>query len=562
MKRTNRYYTSVTRRLLFAFFCLSFLPIAAIALMTKNSLQETNKVRLQEQAVAVANAQSERISAFLDDKVQMLTLLAGFLPQSYFADSVNTEKLFLAIGGRGDYVDLQAIAADGSQYGYAGPYRSKISGKDYANAPWFQETLLKGVHISDLFTGYRGVPHFVAAVTNPLKSYVLRATINSSSFNAMVRPAQLSPNSDAFIINRESVLQTPSLRGETAVSQSVAALVSGGGKTEPLITAEDIYIARPLAGGRWFLIVRANIADSFAAWLPIRKRIFLITAAIFLTAAAAAAALSLLLTRHIRQADQQHAADSLQFAHMEKMATIGRLAAGIAHEINNPLQIITSQASWIAELLEEEEAQQVKNIAEYQESVGKIRHHVKRAGTITHRLLGFSRKIAEKQEEINVNALLQEAASFLKKEAESGNIAIVLELDSALPAITSDAAQLQQVFLNLINNGIDAAAEAAGESKEKKGILSIISKKENDTVVIHFADSGFGIRKEHLKQIFDPFFTTKLPGKGTGLGLYISYDIIHKLGGSIKAANQEKGGALFTLSLPLSPAGRAQGNAA
>ncbi len=490
----------------------------------------------------MANAQSDVLALFLNDKVQQLTTLVRLLPENYFETAENTNELFVAIGSRGDYVDLQAIAADGRQYAYAGPYRSKIEGKSYADAPWFQETLLSGVHISNVFSGYRNVPHFVVAVTNPVKSYVLRATINSSSFNALVRRAQLSPHSDAFIVNRSNEFQTPSLLGKKEISSDTATLISGKGNPAPLITETDVQVARPLANGQWQFIIQANIADSLSAWLPIRNQIIVATVIILLVAIAAAIMVSILLARHIRLADREHAADSLQFAHMEKMATIGRLAAGIAHEINNPLQMISSQASWMADLLSEEEQGQVKNLEEYQESVGKIRHHVKRAGTITHRLLGFSKKMAAQQGQVQVNDLLRETISFLDKEAENGNITIQQLFDQELPAIQTDGPQLQQVFLNLLNNAIDATGEG--------GEVIITTSQGAGEIIVTFADNGTGIAKEHLKQLFDPFFTTKLPDKGTGLGLYISYDITRKLGGNISAANRKKGGAIFTVRLP------------
>ena len=140
---------------------------------------------------------------------------------------------------------------------------------------------------------------------------------------------------------------------------------------------------------------------------------------------------------------------------MEKMATVGRLAAGIAHEINNPLQMITSQAGWIAELLPDEEPAKVKNLDEYVKSVEQIKHHVRRAGTITHRLLGFSRKISAEKQKVQINDLIEETISFVEKEAGYNNVSIVRNFAEDLPGIMTDGPQLQQVFLNLINNAID-----------------------------------------------------------------------------------------------------------
>jgi two-component system NtrC family sensor kinase len=547
MERMSNYYTSVTRRLLFAFFCLCLVPLLAVGWITKNSLHDINVIGLQDQATATVTAQAKVVSQVLKDHINRLNMLVNLLPPSFFEQQGNTEKLFLAIDNRDDIVDLQCIAANGEQYAYVGPYRAQVEGKSYAEAPWFHETLLNGVHISNVFTGYRGTPHFVVAVTNPLKNYVLRATVNSSSFNSLLLAAQISPHSDAFIVNRAGDFQTPSLRGETTISATVRALISGDGSRAPVVTDDAVYIARPLADGRWFFIIKADVEDSMSVYIPLYRKILIIFTILFILALAAALLVSIMLARHIRHADMEYAADSMQFAQMEKMATIGRLAAGVAHEINNPLQMISSQASWIAELLPEEDPAKVKNLVEYKESVEKIRYHVKRAGTITHRLLGYSKKMAAQQEEVQLTDLLNETISFIEKEAENNEITIHRNFVPNLPPTMTDGPQLQQVFLNLLNNALDAAGE--------KGEVEISTEVSGRELVIRFADNGPGIARENLKRLFDPFFTTKSPNKGTGLGLYISYDITRKLGGSLKAENRKSGGALFTVRLPIARLG-------
>jgi len=135
----------------------------------------------------------------------------------------------------------------------------------------------------------------------------------------------------------------------------------------------------------------------------------------------------------------------------------------------------------------------------------------------------------------------------VEKEAGYNNVSIVRAYAEDLPAITTDGPQLQQVFLNLINNAIDEIGQG--------GIIEIRTAVQGDKLVAEFADNGHGIKAENLKRIFDPFFTTKDPGKGTGLGLYISYDIVKKLGGTISVANRNSGGAVFSIGLPLTKPG-------
>lgn len=544
MERKKKYYSTITKRLLIAFFFLSIVPIVCFAWIMKDAVEETNVIKLKELAISTTEHRAEVLSQFLKDKISTLRMLVSLYSEEFFFDPQNVEKLFLAMNSKGDIVDLQVIDVTGTQHAYVGPYRAKIEGKEYDDAQWFRETLISGVHVSDVFMGFRNTPHFVVAVTDPLKNYVLRVTVNSSIFNSLLHSAQLGPNGDAFIVNREGALQTPSLLGKTGLSVVEKRLLSFDSKPSTLITHTDIYTTRLIDREHWSLVLKANIADSLGYYLRLRDKIVLIVIGISIFSMAAATFISLFLSRNLERADKEYAALSLQIVQVEKMATVGRLAAGIAHEINNPLQMITNQAGWIGELLPDEDPALFKNLPEYQKAVEQIKHHVRRAGIITHRLLGFSRKMSSQHENVHINELIEETVSFVEQEAAYNNITIEKNLAPNLPATMIDGPQLQQVFLNLTNNGIDAV--------EQDGKVEISSKLRKDgKLEMIFADNGPGISAENLKHIFDPFFTTKDPGKGTGLGLYISYDIIQKLGGSISAENRKNGGAMFTVVLPV-----------
>jgi two-component system, NtrC family, sensor kinase len=221
------------------------------------------------------------------------------------------------------------------------------------------------------------------------------------------------------------------------------------------------------------------------------------------------------------------------------------MAAGIAHEINNPLAVIGEKAGWIKDLLSEEDLSQNPNLKEVEESVSKIEHHVERAKKVTHRLLGFARRMEPSQEQVDINKTLNNTVDFLENESRYRNIDIQIDPQIDLPEITSDSSQLQQVFLNIINNAIDAI----GKNGEIHIKTSFLAKRKE--VKIEITDNGPGIPKEHINNIFDPFYTTKEVGKGTGLGLSIVYSIIEKLGGRIMVASEIGQGTTFTIYLPL-----------
>lgn len=546
MGRRNGYYKLVTLQLLIIFFLLCIVPVGIVFLSSKKKIAQDSVSNLESFAQVTAEHRSAVISQFLKNKTDLLNTLVALYPEEFFYSPEKLDSLYLAISKNGDIVDLQVIDATGRQHGYVGPYRNEIEGKTYDQAPWFQETLIKGVHISDLFTGFRNVPHFVVAVTDPLKHFVLRATINSSMFNALLLSAKPGPNGDAYLINREGELQTPSLQKMFVVSNFEKELIAFDGARSSCITNDFVYVTRWIENRQWLLVIKASIADASGLYYSIRDHIILVSSVSSLLAMAVATVAGFVLTRRLEREEKQQTVSRMQFAHMEKMAAVGRLAAGIAHEINNPLQLITNQAGWLSELLGEETPGSCKYLDEYQNVAEQIKKHVRRAGKITHRLLGFSRKISEQQKKEDINELLNETVSLLEKETEYQNISVNRSLAKDLPFIDTDGPQLQQVFLNILNNSIDAIGQ--------NGEVEIITGREKNQLVIRFLDSGTGIKPSDLNHIFDPFFTTKEVGKGTGLGLYISYDIIKKLGGSLKAKNRECGGAEFIISLPLSPA--------
>jgi len=225
-----------------------------------------------------------------------------------------------------------------------------------------------------------------------------------------------------------------------------------------------------------------------------------------------------------------------------KMEAIGRLAAGIAHEINNPLAIINEKAGLMKDFLEMS-ANLEQNKAKFDELINGIFDSVNRCRNITHRLLGFSRRLDGSMESIDLNGAVREVLEFIEKEILFRNIRLDLHLREDMPKIVSDKGQLQQVFLNIINNAVDAIA--------KEGVIEVRTDiKNGDTVTVLIKDTGPGIPQEILRHIFEPFYTTKEKGKGTGLGLSISYGIIQKLGGTILVRSEVNKGTAFTVEIP------------
>lgn len=289
------------------------------------------------------------------------------------------------------------------------------------------------------------------------------------------------------------------------------------------------------------------------AYLP---TILLAAAAVILSflghAAWAAAALgltglSLFITRRLLNLlgkfDRQWLLDE-RLLQTQKLAAMGELAAGVAHEINNPLAIIRQETEWVGQLLKQAGLPETQQVAEIRDSLREIVQQVDRARDITSNLLNLARKREPVIQQVDLNRVIRDMAALVAKEARTKNTQVILELQDGLPPLYSDGPLLRQVILNLLNN--------ARQAVQAEGSISISTVLlEGERVRITITDTGPGIPAEHLPRIFAPFFTTKPPGAGTGLGLAISQGIIHLLGGEIAAASRVGEGATFTITLPI-----------
>ncbi len=255
--------------------------------------------------------------------------------------------------------------------------------------------------------------------------------------------------------------------------------------------------------------------------------------------------LSEAITGHLREAGLKREQFLARAEQPNKLASIGRLAAGVAHEINNPLAIINQQAGLIQDIHEMSPDFPHKDMVE--ESLAGIQNSVQRCKIITHRLLGFAHQTKVKMEEVDINALLHEAVDFLAEEASYNRIAMEFILDEDIQRPWSDHGELLQIFLNIIGNAIDALAERGGD-----GRITLSSQQVAPEIVrICIADNGPGMTAEVQQHIFDPFFTTKETGRGTGLGLSIVYGLIRNLGGTVNVVSVKGKGTEFELDLPV-----------
>ncbi|MGB3221634.1 MAG: ATP-binding protein [Desulforhopalus sp.] len=483
------------------------------------------------------------IEAMVDSLMSVVLFVAR--PNRYIelttGDSL--EQLFIRLKRQYDFfADLGVIDHNGIQQSYWGPY--DLKGKDYSEELWFKEVVAKGLYISRVYAGYRQVPHFAIAVshTDPKtrRIWVLRATIDASTLQKFVDAIKTNASDDLFLVDDNGVPQTRSAFYGQNFSSSGLEMSPG---ILPGFSQEGdniFYGIGKITNTPWSLILVEKQYIHHQEWTEFRTRLYTIVLGCLAINLLVVYGLVNMLTKLIRKADELQITMLKEAEHTDRLISIGRLAAGVGHEINNPLAIINQKTGLAEDLLH------MSPDFEHKETIfGCLRgvdKSVERCKAITHRLLGFARRADVHNEILQVNNILKEVLIFLENSMIHNRIHVELQLQDDLPLIASDHLQLQQIFLNIINNGIDAIG--------KDGTISITSHTVAGEVRVVIQDDGHGIEKDIIPHIFEPFFTTKETGKGTGLGLSITYGLIKKLGGDITVRSQIDKGTAFTITLP------------
>ena len=526
----------------------AIIPLLLMAAINYYQYQSALKEEIVKPLTRLITSTKQTLELFLSERESTLRLLIRERSFEELSDQGRLNFIFQSLKAEfPEFVDLGLIDSSGLQRSYSGPY--ELKGKNYRDQDWFQEVQLRGVYVSNVFLGYRKFPHFVIAIkrdTGEGDFYVLRGTIDTEKFNHLISTVVLRPGSDLFLIDREGILQTPS-RYHGSILEKVSIPVPPVSQ-EAVITrihdkqGEHLLGYSSLRGANFILVLTKESGEVMAGWFTLKTElllVLLVSVAVILIVSFRATSL---LVDRISEADQKRESCYIEIEQTSKLASLGRLAAGVAHEINNPLAIINEKAGLLKDLVEF--SKQYQDREKLLAQVDSILRSVNRCREITHRLLGFAKRMDVKVETIYLNELLQEVLGFLEKEAFHRNIKVNFNLAPDLAPIANDRGQLQQVFLNIINNAFEAVEDGGNIT---------ISTKESEaapgSVEVTIADDGCGIHPDDLKHIFDPFYS-RGKEQGTGLGLSISYGIVAKCGGDIRVESKVGKGTIFTVVLP------------
>ncbi len=544
-------YARLRRNMIVIMVLVTMVPLSMMVLINAFQYQAKIKSERIEPMRAIVNKATHSFELFLEERISAIRFIGSSYTFDQLADPQTLNRVYQVLRETfGGYVDLGLINSQGVQVSYAGPY--DLVNKTYSDQQWFQEVQVRGTYISDVFMGYRKFPHIALAALHlkPDGSFwVLRATMATKKFDNLIAAMGLNPISDAFIINKEGILQTDSEFYGKVLEKCRLSVPRGGAgthvteKTDP-DGRKVVQISTNFLKHDFTLVTVIPRSIILKSWHTLKQEM------IFLFLFSLAAIIFVIfwatnkLVKRIQEADERREAAFRNLEYTQKLSSIGRLAAGVAHEINNPLSIINEKAGLLKDLVEHDRYQDKERLLKMTASINQS---INRCKSITQRLLGFARQIGVHYESLDVNEILQETLGFLKKEAISKNIHTQFQLDDSLPKISSDRGQLQQVFLNIINNAFAAVEQGGGLTLRSWNV-------DADSIAVSISDNGTGMTNETMQQIFEPFFTTKKQ-YGTGLGLSITYGIVKKLGGEIKVQSQPGEGSTFTIYLPKNQAG-------
>jgi len=500
------------------------------------------------------------IDTFLAERKADLDFILYSYNYDHLADPAGLYEIFEHLQRKSNaFVDLGVFNYEGIHVAYQGPYR--LVGRDYSAEAWFKQAMQEGYYISDVFLGFRRVPHFIIALAREEagKKWLIRATIDTYVFSEIVKSVRIGRTGEAYILNMEGLFQTERRSGGRLMEKD------GDGVPFPAPDADIEMFVRPdnrgdaylyantwLKGKKWLLVVRQEKMDAFRDL----RAAALVIVFVILTGGGTIVGLAFYLTdrivRRMGEAEEEKEQLSGQLVRASRLAELGEMAAGFAHEINNPLQIIKNEQALVGVLLQElkdkGELKPSESLEEMEDSMRQVDMQIGRCAEITQAILKFGRQGEPHPQDLDLREFIPEVAGMVAKKASVSGIQLIQDIAGDTPAVHADPGQLQQVLLNLLNNAVDAIVTRHGNQGGQLRLGS--TRDEGGGARIYVQDNGCGISKENSSKVFSPFFTTKPVGKGTGLGLSVCYGIIESMGGTIGFDSVRGEGTTFNIHIP------------
>ncbi len=549
-----------TRKVIFLGIVLVPLVPYLLVLVLSSSFYIQSLTRSSQTTMrqVVAN-QATVIERYLDERLHDLDFILRSYSEQELSSPLTIALIFQRMRAKSEaFVDLGVIDAAGNHLAYAGPHQ--LLDKDYSRASWFINTWQRGEYVSDVFLGFRGVPHFIVAkVGGEQNRFILRATIDSDAFARIVESVRIGETGEAFLLNGQGQYQTRQAgKWELLDTARNAATYISSATYIRIFTVtgpegeEFVAASTPLNHGQWHLVARQEKREIYHEIHTAGRYVLLISVLGGLVTVSLAFLASGRIGSALLAFEEEKQVLRERLARSIRLAELGEMTAGFAHEINNPLQIIQAELTLVRMIIEEHAigpvAKNEPSAIAVHDSLAQAMLQIDRCAQITASILRFGRHEPALPTIIAPEELLRSMHILVEKSLQAHGITLRTEVAANTPQLCGDIGKMQQIFLNLLNNAIYAVVERWGNSGGQ--VLLTASMDKPGWVLIEVQDNGNGIPQDVLAKIFTPFFTTKPPEKGSGLGLAVCYGLVESMGGSIDVHSQPGEGTLFSLCFP------------
>jgi len=537
---------------IFVLVATALVPLLVVTTIHYQLLQQSVDSELRLRTERLASNARRAVTFFLEERLDALRFTVNEISYDRLIDPDHLSEILRNLKlGFGGLADLSVIDHTGNQVAYAGPFN--LEGRNYSNQRWFIECQKSNFYVSEIFRGYRNVPHIIIAVKSFRQDnsfFILRATLETERLIQTLSSYETGAHAHIFLINRSGIVQTPSKQHGDIFQKMSVPVPAYSDRTQVTMAQDDqgqslivgyAYITTRTTDTPYILMVIKHKAAMMQIWHQLRSNINWFVGSAILVILIVIIITCTFMINKLYQADKAKAETMALMEQSNQLASIGQLAAGVAHEINNPLALINETAGYVKDLFVlTERYSQDEELVGY---IDDILDAVERCGIITRQLLGFARRFEVKIKKVNLKEIISDVLVFREKEVAYRNIQVYVDVPDDLPPIETDRGKLQQILLNLVNNAFQAVDDGC--------ILEIEASPEgSDKVRIVISDNGCGMPEENLSNIFKPFFTTKEANGGTGLGLAITYGLVKKLHGDITVKSKLREGTTFTITLP------------
>lgn len=541
-------FRRIWKQTVIIFSIVAIVPLVVTALFSYRVHRTSTESEMMRSTIRLVSNTDQSILFFLKEYRSVLDLVTHDNTFEDLSSAVKFDNLLTIAQMEIDGIDgLEIIDSSGLRKAFAGSTALKTQLLN--RRPSYRDVFERSVYVSEVFSVSNGSYHFNYTIGRMLpdgKRYFLRAIINTEGLNKFMHRLTTGTSEDIFLLNHQNVLQTPSSffgNPLTKIDLPVPEATNEASLFETKDSAGNQLIVGQvfIPQTPFTLMVIKSKEVSLQTWYKTPKAFMWILVLSVLVIFAVTIAMATWLVDQMHEADQERVRTLHQVEQTTKMASLGRLASGVAHEINNPLAIINQKAGHIKDILsvsdDHEHHQKLTDLAD------AIVNSVQRSSSVTKRLRDFAGHLNASIEKIDLKEIITEVNQILAKESNFRCIAIHIDVADDLPSFKSDRGRLQQIFFNLFNYMISTMNEG--------GHLDIKAQwQDKDNIAVILSDNGPGLPENDLKGIFEPFSNFATNTGSTNLSLAVTFALVQQIGGDIGIDSRLGIGTRFDIRIP------------